>query len=302
MGVGHDFQAERMGGRGDRLHFFIGKLCFQSATLLGKHAAGRGDLDDIGTGPAGLAYFFRALDGAGAGIAAGQQRVDVFGEARHVAMAADDRQGWPGGDDAWSGNDPIGGAAAEREGAILRGSGFAYRGETRFGRDQCVFGTDNDAPFRRFGGFSPEIATRITGQMNVQVDQAGHHGLVGEVDDFCRSVGSRIRADPDFGNLAFADEDRGRTGWLSGCIGQQTAYANDLLLRERAARNCDRYKSGNSQTKRTSHDISLQRYKALLRSAFASCNKKGNCPDGDFCLQRTEADKIRSIDRFLREK
>ena len=66
--------------------------------------------------------------------------------------------------------------------------------------------------------------------MDVQIDQAWHDGLGRKIDDIGTGVARRIRPAPDFGNLAIADDDR---RWAAGgrCgIGQQIAYANDLVL------------------------------------------------------------------------
>ena len=119
MGVGHDLEAQRMGGVGDRLHFRIGKMCFQPATLLRENPAGCGNLDDVRARARCLAHLFGAFDHAGAAIAAGEQFVDRFGKTGGVAMTADDRQRGAGGDDARSGYDPIGSAAAQRKGCLL---------------------------------------------------------------------------------------------------------------------------------------------------------------------------------------
>ena len=112
----------------------------------------------------------------------------------------------------------------------MRGTCFAYRREAGFRRQQGIFGADDHAPFGGLGGFLPEIAAGITGQMNVQVDQAGHHGLGAEIDDRGIGVRHRFRTLPDFGNLAVADDDGRWSAGRRGGIGQQIADANDLVL------------------------------------------------------------------------
>jgi hypothetical protein len=81
-----------MGGGDDRPHFLVGEMGLEPSPLLRKHAAGSGELDQVGASARRLAHALGALDGTGAGIA-GRKRVDHLGpEAADVAMAADDRQ------------------------------------------------------------------------------------------------------------------------------------------------------------------------------------------------------------------
>ena len=256
MRMGHDFEAERMGGVGDRLHLLAGKLRVQPAPLLRQHATGGGNLDDVGARTRRLADPGGALDRTGAAVAAGQQIVDVLGKARHIAMTTDDRQRRARRNDAGSGNDPLGGTPAQREGRILRGSRFAHGGETGLRGDQGIFGANDHAPFGGLGGFLPEIAAGIAGQMDVQVDQAGHHRLGGEIDDGGTGFGHRFGAKPDFGNLAVADDERRGTAGLRGGIGQQIADADDLILRDGTGRQYCQRQSRYCQAERAYHQIS----------------------------------------------
>ena len=50
MGVGGDLEAERMGGGDDRPHLLVGEMRLEAAPLLRQHAAGGGELDDVGAG------------------------------------------------------------------------------------------------------------------------------------------------------------------------------------------------------------------------------------------------------------
>jgi len=216
MRMRHDLEAQRMGGIGDADEFSIREMRTEAAALLRQDATGRGDLDDIGAGARCLAHLFGAFHGARAGIALIEYGVDIFAEARDVAMAADDRQGHTGGYDPRSFDQPFGGTAAQREGGILPRPRLTHRGEAGAQRDRGIFDADDNAPFVGIDRFVAEITARIAGQMNVEVDQAGKQRLVAEIDEFgtCRSGGAaRLdRHDPAIGDGHGRRAKRGLVG------------------------------------------------------------------------------------------
>ena len=245
-----------MGGVGDRLHLFTGELRVQPAALLRQHAPGGGNLDDVGSGAARLADLGGAFDRSGAAVAAAQQLVEILGKTGDIAMPADNRQRGAGGDDARAGDQTFGGAAAQRESAVLRGTRLSHGGESRLCGQERIFRADDHTPFGRFGGCLPEIAAGVAGQMHVQVDQAGHDRLGAEIDDGGIGVGHRFGSAPDFGNLAVADDDGRRPAGRRGCIGQQVADANDLVLGAGACRHHRQRQSRYCQAERAYHQKS----------------------------------------------
>src|SRR3546814_7448495 len=90
MGVRHDLETQRMGGGGDALHLGVREMRAEPAALLRQHTAGRGDLDDVGARARRLADLFGAFDGAGAGIALIEHRVDILAKARRVAVRSEE--------------------------------------------------------------------------------------------------------------------------------------------------------------------------------------------------------------------
>ena len=216
-----------MRGICDRGHLVIGEMRAQTAALLAQHAAGRGNLDDVGAVAAGLAHFGGALDRAGAGEAAGQQIVDLRQEAGHIAMPADDRERRPGGNDARAGNQAFIGAPAQRERGLPGGARLPHGGEAGLHGFQRIFHAHDHAPFARFGRFLPEIAARIAGQMHMCVDQAGQHGLVAEVDDVVAG-GRSVDPGGDRDDFAVLDQHRGRTHGVGRGIGDQIADKDRL--------------------------------------------------------------------------
>ena len=190
---------------------------FQPAALLAEHAAGGGDLDDVSAILAGAADFLRAFHRAGAGVTAGQYRIHFGLEARHIAVAANNRQRRSGSDDARSGNDPLRSAAAQAVGSVLRAAGLAHGGEPGQRGQAGVLRAQHHAPFFGLGRFLPEIAAGIAGQMDVQVNQAGQHGLFGQMDHGC-AFGRGQKSVLDAHDLAIGDDDRCRSARLTGGV------------------------------------------------------------------------------------
>ena len=98
-------------------------------------------------------------------------------------MAADDRDGRPGGKDPRPGDDALGGRSAEREADQRRRAEVAHRGEAGERRDPGILGADQGRPFVRIDRLVAKVAARIAGEMDVHVDQAGQHRLAGQVDE-----------------------------------------------------------------------------------------------------------------------
>jgi hypothetical protein len=170
-----------MRGIGDRLHLVRGEVGLQPPALLAEHAAGGGDLDHVGAVLARLAHFLGAFDSTGAGIAAGKQLVDLRPETGDIAVPADDGQRRAGRDDAWARDQPLGRPAPERERGVLRASRLAHGGEPGERGQPRVLGPDDHAPLLGLDGFLPEIAARIAGQVDVEIDEAGDQRLARQV-------------------------------------------------------------------------------------------------------------------------
>ncbi len=124
-------------------------------------------------------------------------------------MPADDGERRSGGDDPRTLDHSFGGPAAQRKAAVLRAPRFAHRGEAG---TQClgrVLGAHDDAPFLRLDRILPEIAARIAGQMDMQVDQPRDHGHGFEPDHLGpggRWIPAALHAD----DAAIGDDDRRR--------------------------------------------------------------------------------------------
>ncbi len=166
---------------------------------MAEYAAGGGDLDDICPVLRRAPYLGRAFDRAGAGVAGGEDFVDLGPEAGDVAMPADNRQRRACGDNARAGNDPFFRAAPQGEGAVLRTARLAHGGEARERGQARILGPQDHAPFVGFDRLAPVIAAGIAGQVDVQIDQPGHHRLARKVD--------RRRALGRFGPAAFDADD-----------------------------------------------------------------------------------------------
>ncbi len=210
---------------GNRLHFIEGEMRLQAPALLRQYAAGRGDLDHVGTILAGQPHLRRAFHHAGAGEAGIEQFVDLGPEAVDVGMAADDRQRRASGHDARAGHHSFGSAAPQGKGGGRAAARFAHGGKAGARGDQGVLGADDHAPFVRLGRFLPEIAARIAGQVGVEVNQAGQHGFGREVDFAVGCDASRkgAIAGGDRDDLAIGDDNGGRAAWLAACIGDHAA-------------------------------------------------------------------------------
>ena len=80
---------------------------------------------------------------------------------------------------------------------------------------------------RPISQMSDEIAAGITGQMNVEIDKSGYHGLVGKVYD---AIGlERVgRAFCDVLDPAVFDQDDGWTGWATRRVRNKIADQNGL--------------------------------------------------------------------------
>ena len=113
---------------------------------------------------------------------------------------------------------------AQREGGLLAAPRLAHGGEPGERGEPRVLGPDHNAPFLGLHGLLPEIPARIAGEVGVEVDQAGQHGLALEVD---LAVGlHRSVAGGDAGDPAIGDKDRRRAARFAGGIGDDRAGAD----------------------------------------------------------------------------
>ena len=264
-----------MGGVGNRRHLRIGEMRAQPAPLLAEHPAGRGDLDHIGTALRCAADLLRTLDRPGAGERIGKQVEDFGAEAGDVAMAADDRQRRTGSDDARAGDQPFGRPAPQREGGRFAAARLAHGGEPGQRGDPRVLGADDGRVFFGVDGALTVVAPRIASQVDMQVDQAGQHGLVGKVDH-ADLAGRRVVPFLDRDDPAVADRDRGRAARFAFRIGQHRSGVDHRYLRQRGPG------SGHGQQGHTSRDHRKQATHRLSPLAAtmhpASAQRKRNTP------------------------
>jgi hypothetical protein len=172
VGVGGDFQAQAVGGGDDGAHFIIIEMLVEAAALLAEYAAGGGKLDDIGAALAGFAHPGGAFDCAGAGVALVERVVHCRRESRHIAVAANDRQRGAGRQDARAGEHPAVDGIAHGKASQSGAAQIAHRGEPGLGGCPRIFQAIGDRQFGAVDRFAPERRARITGQVDMRVDQA----------------------------------------------------------------------------------------------------------------------------------
>ena len=284
--VRRDLEAEQVGGIDDRLHLRIAEMRFQPAALLRQHAAGRGNLDKVGAVLAGLPHLLRAFDCAGAGKTAGDHVVDFGQEAAGIAVPADNRDGAARGDDARAGHHALRRRAAQRLRDLCSARAqVAHRGEARFCRQPRVLGREHGVPFGRVDRRAPVIAARIARDMRVQVDQARHDRLAGQVHAL-RAVGRGAHAILDRDDASVGDGDRrGAGGAAIGIADHRAGVDHHRIGQRRAGQTGER--GCRDQACKTLHWPPP----AIQRSIFASRIGKGSAPVPSTCWWKRRMSK-----------
>ena len=113
VGMGSDFQAERIGRIDNCLHLCIGEMRFETATLLTQDPAGRGNLDQVRSIFGGLANFFCTFHGAGTGEVRSERVIHFLAKPVGITMPSDNRNGPGRSDNARSGDQAICGGSAQ---------------------------------------------------------------------------------------------------------------------------------------------------------------------------------------------
>src|SRR5690606_12722511 len=184
MGVRGDLPARHGGRADDRPHLFLGELLGADGVAGREHAPGRADLDDVG---AVLDLVpdrgHRLVHAVGDPLLDAAARVAVRAVAVGVAVPAGAADGEAGRDDARAWHQAVFDRVAERDVGPLVGADVADGGEAGQQRDARVLDADD-------GGVAgplvqPVVAVSAAGvavQVGVGVDEAGQHGVPGQVD------------------------------------------------------------------------------------------------------------------------
>ena len=120
----------------------------------------------------------------------------------------------------------------QREGAGGAAARFAHGREPGKRRQAGILGADDDIPFIGLDCALPEIAARIAGQVDMQVDHSGYHGLVFQIDrdHLCRGCSEAVGNADD---LPVGDRYRGWPTRLAFGIDDKRARVDDSGIGQR---------------------------------------------------------------------
>ena len=186
MGMRRHLEAVVARRRDDCADLVLGELRVQSALGDRQHAAGRGDLDQIGavlvTLPHRLHRLGRAVDHAFDGTRVGSPEV-IRPAVGGVCVATRGRDRLACGKDAWTGNLAGVDRVAQRDAGAERVAEVTHRGEARLQGPLRI----HRAVERDVRAILPEAvdlaAARIlAGQVDVHVHEARHQGRAAQVD------------------------------------------------------------------------------------------------------------------------
>jgi hypothetical protein len=121
-------------------------------------------------------------------------------------VAADDGQRFARSDDARARHDAVADRVAQSVDRQTRSAEVAHRCEPRARGQQCVLDPDDRGELVGIDRPAPERRSRIAGQMDVGIDQPGHHGAAAHVDH--GRSGRRRCARLDAADAAVLDDHR----------------------------------------------------------------------------------------------
>ena len=114
----------------------------------------------------------------------------------------------------------------QSERRITRRPQIAHRGEARPRGEQGVLHASYRRTFVTVGRFAPEGRTRIAGQMDMRIDQAGEDRFVLHVDHGCTCRGGCAGFDPN--NTAIFDDNGGGAQRRLCRVDDQAAGLNSI--------------------------------------------------------------------------